>query len=95
MSAGQFMEVLLDEVGSIKLKESIYCVLHKEDEYPNIQHHHKIRGFPFSHYSCPRESQLVMSLINALLSGLDVNTDHGGGQGLDQVRILCFTIFPF
>jgi hypothetical protein len=66
--AGQFMEVLQDEAGSMKAEKAIRCVLHQQDELGNFQHHQKLFGFPFSRHSCPGEAQLVVSLFKALLS---------------------------
>ena len=67
--AGQFMEVFQNEAGSMKPEKAIYCVLHKQDEFPHLQHHHKLFGFSFSQHTCPREAQLVVSLFKASLSG--------------------------
>jgi hypothetical protein len=66
--AGQFMEVLQDEAGSMKAEKAIHYVLHQQDEVQNFQHHQKLFGFPFSQDSCPGEAQLVVSLFKALLS---------------------------
>ena len=65
--AGQLMEVFQNEAGSMKPEKAIYCVLHQQDELPHLQHHHKLFGFPFSQYACPRETQLVVSLFKAAL----------------------------
>jgi hypothetical protein len=72
--AGQFMEVLQDEAGSMKPQKAISCILHQQDELGNFQHHQKLFGFPFSHDSCPGEAQLVISLLKALLSRMPHNT---------------------
>jgi len=64
--AGQFMEVFQNEAGSMKPEKAIYCVLHQQDEFPHLQHHHKLFGFPFSQHTCPRETQLAVSPFKAL-----------------------------
>jgi len=51
----------------MKPEKAIYCVLHQQDEFPHFQHHHGLFGFPFSQYTCPRETQLVVSLFKASL----------------------------
>jgi hypothetical protein len=68
--AGQFMEVLKDETGSMKAEKALYCAWHQQDELRNFQHHQKSFGFRFSQDSCPGEAQLVVSLFQALLSKL-------------------------
>ena len=67
MLASQFMEVIQNEAGSMKPEKAIYCVLHQQDEFPYLQHHHKLFGFSFSQHTCPRETELVVSLFKALL----------------------------
>jgi hypothetical protein len=66
--AGQFVEVLQDEAGSMKAEKSIRCVLHQQDELGKFQHHQKLFGFPFLQGSCPGEAELVVSLFKALQS---------------------------
>jgi len=65
--AGQFIEVFQNEAGSMKPGKAIYCVLHQQDEFPHLQHHHQLFGFSFSQHTCPRETQLVVSLFKASL----------------------------
>jgi len=72
--AGQFMEVLQDEGGSMKAEKALYCAWHQQDELRNFQHHQRLFGFRFSQDSCPGEAQLVVSLLKALLSKLRPNS---------------------
>jgi hypothetical protein len=65
--AGQFMEELQGEVDSMKPVKAIQCSLYKL----NIPHHHQIRGFSLSQYSCPEGNRLVASLLKTLLSKFD------------------------
>jgi hypothetical protein len=65
--AGQFMEELQGEVDSMKPMKAIQCSLFEL----NIPHHHQIRGFPLSHYSCPEGTQVVTRLLKTLLSKVD------------------------
>ena len=69
MLASHFMEGIQNEAGSTKPEKAIYCVLHQQDEFPHFQHHHKLFGFPFSQHTCPRETQLVVSLFRPSLLG--------------------------
>jgi hypothetical protein len=69
--AGQFMNVFQDEVDSMKAEKAVYCALHEQGEYPTIQHHYTIFGFPFSQYSCSMEAQMVVNVLTALLSRAD------------------------
>jgi hypothetical protein len=93
--AGQFMEVFQDEVDSMKPEKVVYCALHEQGEYPTIQHHYKILGFPFSEYSCSKEAQLVVNLLTALLSKADGdNTGLSREHAVEKVYTLCFSILP-
>jgi hypothetical protein len=94
--AGQFMKVFQDEVNSMMPEKAVYCALHEQGEYPTIQHHYTILGFPFSQYSCSMEAQMVVNLLTALLSTADK-----GLKGMsyrrhvfEKVFTLCFSIFP-
>lgn len=59
--------MLLDESDSIRSGNSICHVFPQLDEYPNFQHHPKIFGFPLSKHSCPRETELVVTLAKGFL----------------------------
>jgi hypothetical protein len=72
--AGQFMKVFQDEVDPMKPEKAVYCALHEQGEYPTIQHHYMILGFPFSQYSCSTEAQMVVNLLTTLLS--KINGEH-------------------
>jgi len=52
----------------MKPGKALYCVLHQQGEFPYLQYHHKLFGFSFSQHTCPRETQLVVSLFKASLS---------------------------
>jgi len=91
------MEAFQNEADSMKPEKAIYCVLHRQDKFPNGQHYHKIFGFPISQHPCPRETQLVVSLFKALLSQKYANVvDIGGGLNLTlpkpKVGILCYSL---
>ena len=90
------MEEFLDQVDPIKFERAVFCVLHQEDTHPEVRHHHKILGFPFMQYSCPRETQLVMSLLTALLSRLDEASIGPSFRWtlMDKVHLYFFTISP-
>jgi hypothetical protein len=94
--AGQFMKVFQDEVDSMKAERAVYCALHEQGEYPIIQHHYKILGFPFSEYSCSMEAQMVVNLLTALLSRVDEKhtTRAFPEHVFEKVCALCFSIFP-
>jgi hypothetical protein len=94
--AGQFMKVFQDEVDSMKAEEAVYCALHEQGEYPTIQHHYKILGFPFSEYSCSMEAQMVVNLLIALLSRADedVIVRAYSEHVFEKVWTLCFMILP-
>ena len=70
---GQIMGIFQDEASSMNPERTIHCVLHQQDESPNLRYHHKNLGSPLSPYSCPRETQLVASLFRALLSQANTN----------------------
>ena len=95
--AGQFMEVFQDEADLMKPEKAIHCVLHEQDEFLKVQHHHKILGFRFSQYSCPRETELVVSLLQALLSEFNRTAPYVSLwlPVSNKVHILCLTISPF
>jgi len=65
--ATKFWGAFQDEVGSMKTENPIYCVFHKQDGPPNVLHHRRLLGFPFSENSCPWEIELVVTLIKALI----------------------------
>lgn len=100
MLAGRFLEMLLEESDSIRSGNSI-CHIFAQDDFRNIQHHPKIFGFPLSKYSCPRESELVVSLAKGLLSQT-VGSFGSLGEEIDardsalqaKVCVLCSTILP-
>jgi hypothetical protein len=93
--AGQFMKVFQNEVDSMKPEKAVYCALHEQGEYPTIQHHYTIIGFPFSEYSCSMEAQVVVNLLTALLSRVDAQTlILYQGRALEKVWTLCFSILP-
>jgi hypothetical protein len=94
--AGQFMKVFQDELDSMKAEEAVYCALHEQGEYPTIQHHYKILGFPFSQYSCSMEAQMVVNLLTALLSEADEFPIVIGFQEpvYEKVCTLCLGILP-
>jgi len=88
--ASQFMEVFRNEAGSMKPEKAIYCVLHQQDEFPHFQHHHKLFGFPFSQHTCPRETQLVVSLFKASLLRPYSNVLQPSVAAIEpEVSILC------
>jgi hypothetical protein len=66
--AGWFSDALLNDLQTIGPGNSICHVLPREDENPNHQHHPTIIGYPFSRSACPRETQLVVKLLDGLLS---------------------------
>jgi hypothetical protein len=68
--AGRFSDGLLKDLESIDSGNTICHVFAREDEYPNRQHHPKIFGYPLSRFSCPRETQHVVKLLDGLLSEL-------------------------
>jgi hypothetical protein len=94
--AGQFMKVFQDEVDSMKAEEAVYCALHEQGEYPTIQHHYKILGFPFSEYSCSMEAQTVVNLLTTLLSKADEDYAYTGVRRsvIEKVCTLWFRILP-
>jgi hypothetical protein len=94
--AGQFMKIFQDEVDSMKAEEAVYCALHEQGEYPTIQHHYKILGFPFSEYSCSMEIQTVVNLLTALLSRADeASTSRAYPVHVfEKVCIQCSRILP-
>src|SRR5882757_1965811 len=73
----------------MKAEKTMYCVLHEQDEFLKVEHHHKILGFPFSQYSCPRETELVVSLIKALLS--QYGTPKSPGYILARNKVYTYT----
>jgi len=90
------VEVFQDEADLMKAEKTMYCVLHEQDEFLKVQHHHKILGFPFSQYSCPRETELVVSLLKALLSHYGTaSSQREIRPAVYKVHILCLTIPPF
>jgi hypothetical protein len=66
--AGRFSDGLLKDLESIGPANTICHVFPREDDYPNHQHHPHIFGYPLSRSSCPRETQLVVKLLDDLLS---------------------------
>jgi hypothetical protein len=68
--AGRFSDALLKDLESIDPGNTICYVFPQGDEYPNRQHHPKILGYPLSRASCPRETQLIVKLLDGLLSEL-------------------------
>jgi hypothetical protein len=93
--AGQVMKVFQDEVDSMKPEQAVYCTLHEQGEYPTIQHHHKILGFPFSQDSCSMEAQMVVNLVTALLSRADEgSTGPYKDHVFEKVCKICFRILP-
>jgi hypothetical protein len=90
--AGQFMEEFQGEVDSMKPVKAIQCLLYEL----NIPHRHQIRGFSLSQYSCPEGTQLVTSLLKALLSKSDEQVTQlvASWSLMEQVCIWCFVISP-
>jgi hypothetical protein len=68
--AGRFSGAWLKDLESIDPENTICYVLPQGDEYPTHRHRLKILGYPLSRSSCPRETQLVVKLLNGLLSEL-------------------------
>jgi hypothetical protein len=68
--AGRFSDTLLKDLESMGPGNTICHVFPRGDEYPNPQHHPKLFGYPLSRSSCPRETQLVVKLLDGLLSQL-------------------------
>jgi hypothetical protein len=96
--AARFMEVFQGEAESVKPEKTTYCVLHKQSQYLNVEHDHPIItiGYSLSEYSCPRDTQLVVSLLKALVSGLDkFRIGLHGWPLMDEVCILCSILSPF
>jgi hypothetical protein len=89
------MKVFQDEVDSMKPEKAIYCTLHEQGQYPTIQHHYKIYGFPFSQYSCSMEAQMVVNLLTTLLSKADEGyTGQCEEHVFEQVCTRCLSILP-
>jgi hypothetical protein len=89
------MEVLQHETNLISSEQVTYCVFHEQDGYPSDQNPADIISFPFSQCFCPKRTQLVISLLKALLDGGDkplVNSYHFIPR---KVRILHLTITIF
>jgi len=63
--ANQFLDVLGEESDSINSPRSICYTSTLHNEYPTLP---KCFGFPLSQHSCPRETQLVVSLLKGLLA---------------------------
>ena len=99
--ANQFLEVLSEESNSINSPNAICYASSLHNEYPTLP---KCFGFPLSHYSCPRETQLVVSLLKGLLlqisGGMYFPILHGSQfesrNDVSQIKvcILCCTLLP-
>jgi hypothetical protein len=70
------MEVFLEEADLIRPERVGYCALHELDDPPTIQDPPEILGFRFSQCFCPRRTQLVVTLLETLLS-----KSHEGNSG--------------
>jgi hypothetical protein len=91
--AGQFLKVFQDEVDSMKAEKAVYCALHEQGEYPTIQHHYKILGFPFSEYSCSMEARMVVNLLEVLFSKANKDWSEPGQEHVvEKVCTLCIRI---
>jgi hypothetical protein len=94
--SGQFMEVFLEEADLIKAERvGEYCALHEQDVPPNIQHPPEILGFRFSQCFCPSRTQMVVTLLEALLSRVDEG--ESGPYRRDVTKKVCtlsFRILP-
>jgi hypothetical protein len=82
------MELLQGEVDSMKPVKAIQCLLYEL----NIPHHHQTHGFSLSQYSCPEGTQLVTSLLEALLSKSDQNDTRPVARRslMDKVQSMMF-----
>jgi hypothetical protein len=94
--SGPFTEAFLEEADSIRPERVGYCALHELDDPPTIQDPPEILGFRFSPCFCPRRTQLVVTLLEALLS-----KSHEGNSGAPyrkdgakEVCALCFRTLP-
>jgi hypothetical protein len=98
--AGRFSDALLKDLESICPGNTICHVFPRGDEYTNHQHHPKIFGYPLSRSSCPRETELVVKLLDGLFLqifersvcvtfGLRVYEGRPHEEWTYQVRVLC------
>jgi hypothetical protein len=71
--AGRFLDALLKDFESIGPGNTICHAFPRGDEYPNRRYHPKIFDYPLSRSSCPRETQLVVKLLDGLLSQIATN----------------------
>ena len=99
--ANDFLEMLSEESNSIDSQNSICYASSLHNECPTLP---KCFGFPLSHYSCPKETQLVVNLLKGLLSqisgGMYFPVLHGSQfesrNDISQVKvcILYSTLLP-
>jgi hypothetical protein len=87
------MEVFLEESDLIRLERVVYCALHEQDEHPTIQRPPEIFGFPISQCACPRRTQLVVTLLETLLSKADEGAAGRWRHDVfEKVCTVCFRI---
>jgi hypothetical protein len=99
--ANRFLEVLWEESSLVNPQNSICYTSSLQNEYPALP---KCFGFPLSQYSCPRETRLVIGLLNGLLLRISGGTFlpflHGsrfdGRNEISQIKVCisCFTLLP-
>lgn len=100
--AGQFLEILSEESNSIAPNNPLCHVSSLLNEYPTLP---RCFGFLLSRYSCPRETQLVISLSKGLLLRITEVCGYFPSLGREfnernsllqaKVCVLCFAMLPF